>query len=79
MKCRMTIYWRRSGYFDRRSRSILEAAFLGTLGNKEIDFSSFLYGVSLNAETVKNLTVTGMGRVRRILFIEKQSELYTIA
>jgi hypothetical protein len=46
---------------------------LGTLGNKEIDFSSFLYGVSLNAETVKNLTVTGMGRVRRILFIENKA------
>ncbi len=43
------------------------------LGGKEIDFSPFIYGVSLNADTVRNLTITGMGSVRKILFIENKA------
>lgn len=50
-----------------------KGGIVGILGGKEIDFSSFIYGVSLNADTVKNLVITGIGRVRKILFIENKA------
>jgi len=50
-----------------------KGGIVGQLGRKEIDFSSFIYGVSLNADTVRNLTITRMGRVRKILFIENKA------
>ncbi|NLM60280.1 MAG: hypothetical protein GX194_14455 [Clostridium sp.] len=50
-----------------------KGGIVGTLDGKEIDFSSFIYGVTLNTDTVRNLAITGIGQVRKILFIENKA------
>ncbi len=45
----------------------------GMVSGKRIDFSVFIHGISLNADTIRDLTIEGMGCVRRILFIENKA------
>jgi len=45
----------------------------GVAEGRKIDFSAFTRGISLNIDTVKDLTIEGMGSVRKILFIENKA------
>lgn len=45
----------------------------GTVGGRKVDFAAFIHGISLSADTIKDLTIEGMGNVRKILFIENKA------
>ncbi|HHY82018.1 MAG TPA: DUF2399 domain-containing protein [Clostridiales bacterium] len=50
-----------------------KGGILGTVNRKKIDFRAFIHGISLNADTIKELVVEDMGNVRQILFIENKA------
>lgn len=45
----------------------------GKLGGKEIDFSLFQYGATINSFTSKELEIIGFNSVQRVLFIENKA------
>lgn len=46
---------------------------LGRLYGKPADFSVFRHGIAINSRTAKDLEITGIDRVERILFIENKT------
>jgi hypothetical protein len=45
----------------------------GRIAETDINFSAFLHGISINAETVRDLEITGTGNVSKVLFIENKA------
>lgn len=45
----------------------------GRLYGKPVDFSTFRHGIAINSRTVKDLEVTGIGEVKKVLFIENRT------
>lgn len=45
----------------------------GAIDERKIDFSAFIHGISLNADTIKDFVIEGMGNIRKILFIENKA------
>jgi hypothetical protein len=45
----------------------------GHIKGETVDFSAFIHGISINANTVRDLTIEGMGSVKRVLFIENKA------
>lgn len=46
---------------------------IGILNGKQVDFSPFCYGTSINSQTVKSIQITSLENVDRILFIENKA------
>lgn len=44
-----------------------------SLNGKQVDFSPFCYGTSINSQTVKSIQITSLENVDRILFIENKA------
>jgi hypothetical protein len=50
-----------------------KGGLVGEINGRSIDFSVFVYGASINSDTVRGLKINGMGQVKRILFIENKA------
>ncbi|HHW22934.1 MAG TPA: hypothetical protein GXX26_08660 [Clostridiaceae bacterium] len=50
-----------------------KGGIVGRIGCSRVDFSSFIYGVIINSDTVKDLTIEEIGDIRKVLFIENKA------
>ncbi|HBQ64037.1 MAG TPA: hypothetical protein DD727_03765 [Clostridiales bacterium] len=62
-----------AGLYSSPATVEFKGAFQGLLAGKPVDFSLFPHGVLLNAPTVRDLQITSLGPVKKVLFIENKA------
>lgn len=61
------------GILQAPERIEFRGGIRGEIGGREIDFSIFSRGISLDTDTIKDLSIGDMGVIRTILFIENKA------
>lgn len=56
-----------------------KGGLVGEVNGWSIDFSAFVYGASINSDTVRGLKIIGIGQVKKILFIENKANYIDFA